>query len=463
MLSKKKLALANKILKAVDPTVQRIEPYQRDFLVSGESDIRGRLIVKSRRLGISTIIAIEAAIDVLTKPRWEVLFISKSREDAQDLLERARDAIKVVCQLTKGEDWEEHFKKLLPERDSLSYIKLSNGSTLRSVAASEDSARGKTANRLYLDEFAAIYPPDVADEIWRSALPTLATTGGMVTVVSTPKGKDNRFAKLWFDEKFPCERFHLPYTVCDRLVAIEDQLRAQFTEIEFEQEFNCSFDVLEGGLWTWAELNSLEIPRVDDRDISRGHNILAWDPASVNDLSAVLVINVDGRAKKVIHLEDISSLDWADQAQRVLALEEIYRPIKVVVDASGVGRVAVDLLKPIAGKIVQVHISKDLRAEMMLSIKSEAESKRFHICKSKWAETLKRDLFSFDMQKKAFPEIRSKVYGHHDFGDALILGWVEVKKLRRTIGIWTPNRPIRELSVQEHNYGSYNDGIRGPF
>lgn len=52
-------------------------------------------------------------------------------------------------------------------------------------------------NCIYLDEFAFVRP-GIADDLWKSLSPTLAT-GGKCIITSTPNTDEDRFAKIWFE------------------------------------------------------------------------------------------------------------------------------------------------------------------------------------------------------------------------------------------------------------------------
>lgn len=95
---------------------------------------------------------------------------------------------------------------------------LSNGSTVRSIPASEKQARGKSIDLLIIDE--ACY---VDEDIWRAARYTiLARPGARVVLSSTPRGRRDRFfAKHFYMAKdgpasiegITVESFHWPSLV----------------------------------------------------------------------------------------------------------------------------------------------------------------------------------------------------------------------------------------------------------
>ena len=72
-------------------------------------------------------------------------------------------------------------------------IKLENGSSLKTAAASKSPATGESLQLLYIDE-AALIPPHIIDEYWTSIQPTMSSfRGNQIILSSTPRGKGNLF------------------------------------------------------------------------------------------------------------------------------------------------------------------------------------------------------------------------------------------------------------------------------
>lgn len=448
VMPNKKLKLANQILKCVEPKASSLEPYQCSFLEAGDRD---RMALKSRQTGLSTIITIEAIIDALDKEKWTVLFLSKNQQDANRLLARSKEALQGLLRLMYGDEWPEYYEGMVTGTDSATNLKFSNGSELISLSASPRNARQFTASRVYLDEFAFV---DDATAIWEAVIPT-TTLGGLISVISTPNGTDGQgetFYRLWeAREELGFWSIEVPYTSSSRLIGREDDLRRKLEVTgggSFEQEYECSFKSIAGGVWSWEELNALDVPKgVDEQVLSRGYTLMAWDPAQKEDNSAVVVLWVDGDHKYVVHQEDLSGKEYPVQAERVLELERFYKPHKVVLDNTGVGAAVGDLLFPISKKLERVRLNSEMKSQCATSIKSEADANRLHIWKGPFSERLKKDLFAYDKDKKGWGRKRSRKDGHWDFGTALFLVWTALKK-KQTFGIWKPNRPLRGITQQ---------------
>lgn len=77
-------------------------------------------------------------------------------------------------------------------------IEFDNGSKIEAETTTKNTGRGKSISLIYLDEFAFVDPPSMAEDLWTSLSPTLST-GGKCLITSTPNGAENTFAKIWFD------------------------------------------------------------------------------------------------------------------------------------------------------------------------------------------------------------------------------------------------------------------------
>jgi len=124
-------------------------------------------------------------------------------------------------------------------------IELENGSKVIAASTSSSAVRGSSFNIIFLDEFAHIDPPSLADQFFTSVYPTISS--GQTTkvfIVSTPKGL-NMFYKLWND----AEEGRSDYVLIDihwSQVPGRDQKWKEETirntsEVQFSQEYECEF------------------------------------------------------------------------------------------------------------------------------------------------------------------------------------------------------------------------------
>jgi intein/homing endonuclease len=134
--------------------------FQSDTLQSFH-DYKFNIILKSRQMGISTLVSAYSLWEMIFHKDKSILIISLKQEDAKDVITKVRFANENLPAWLKE-------KKLEDNRLSL---KLENGSSIHGVATTKKSGVGKALSLLIIDEAALI---DEADELWTSAQPTLS-------------------------------------------------------------------------------------------------------------------------------------------------------------------------------------------------------------------------------------------------------------------------------------------------
>ena len=409
-----------------------LQPYQTEILKANPllhkqhlNQLRDRIIVKSRQIGISTILAIEAALDAFSIPNYNIVFLSKSDEDAKALLDQTRNILVELQQLnnylsgslpsTDGR------QSIFGDKDNKSEIKLINGSRLVSRSSSPKSARSLRADHLIFDEFAHHPEPE---EAWVAAIPTTGKgRKSRITVCSTPNGKKNYFYNLWkMTGHF--EKFSLPYEVCPWLdiERIKSLMGDEFNiPGKFEQEYECSFESFEGSLWTWSELEGYVT-----KDVPKGGlTVLGYDPANVHAKSAVVLVRLLKGKKTVIPLADLKNYPWHIQAEKVKQYVKDFEVSKVVYDKGGpVGNTVTDNLKHLGSRLVGVTFSKDFKRKTATSIKASCQKQQFAIVETEYTQMLLRDMSLYDLNRSGF--VQSKTEGHQDFLAALMLAWTEI-------------------------------------
>jgi len=141
------------------------------------------IILKSRQLGISTLVAGYSLWLMLFQKDKNVLCIATKQETAKNMV------TKVKFMFENLPSW----LKIPAEENNKLTLRLSNGSQVKAVSAAGDAGRSEAVSLLIIDEAAFI---DGVEEIWASAQQTLATGGGAI-VLSTPYGTGNWFHKTW--------------------------------------------------------------------------------------------------------------------------------------------------------------------------------------------------------------------------------------------------------------------------
>ena len=170
-------------------------------------------------------------------------------------------------------------------------LKLDNGCFLFSQATTASAAIGTTVHCLYVDE-AAYVPENIMQAFWKSVYPTLSSSLiSQCIVSSTPNGMNNKFFELW-DKAQRQENSFVPVRVDWWEVPGHDeewakQMRRDFGDEEFDQEFGLQFNVNSKLLLGSSELSFMKriekvYQWVELDKTNQEHNEyrnLKWDPS----------------------------------------------------------------------------------------------------------------------------------------------------------------------------------------
>lgn len=131
-------------------------------------------------------------------------------------------------------------------------IELSNGSTVRIGSVNQvDSCVGRSYDLIIFDEAALT---DGMEAFNVSLRPTLDKPNSKALFISTPRGKNNWFSKLFdrgFSDQFP-EWFSVKATWKDNPRMSESDVaeaRRSMSDAEFRQEYEADFSTFEGKIW----------------------------------------------------------------------------------------------------------------------------------------------------------------------------------------------------------------------
>ncbi len=172
---------------------------------------------------------------------WYAIF-NKSKEIAI-LANKQSTAVDILEDIKKGYEmlpaWMKPGISVYNKLD----IVFENGTKIFASATSEDSLRGHSCSKIFLDEFAHINS-GVTDKFWPSTLPVIAT-GGSIIVVSTPNGAVGKFYELYKEAQAGKNGF-VPFTINWNEIPGRDEewkekMVAQMGKLAFYQEFANSF------------------------------------------------------------------------------------------------------------------------------------------------------------------------------------------------------------------------------
>ncbi len=147
---------------------------------------RYSLVLKARQIGYSTL---GAVFFLWLAAFWEdqsLIMLSRNEREAIKLLSKADYAYKRLP------EW---MRERMPKRidANVKRISFGNGSVIESLPSKEDPARGSTASKIFVDEWAFLDNPEQA---W-AAIEPVADVGGSIIGISTANGAGNFFHTLW--------------------------------------------------------------------------------------------------------------------------------------------------------------------------------------------------------------------------------------------------------------------------
>lgn len=275
------------------------------------------LILKSRQLGITTLVAAYSLWLSLFNSDKAILIISIKQEVSKEIITKVRFA-------------NEHLPSWLKEKETTNNhmsLKFENGSQVSATSSAKDAGRSKALSLLIVDEAAFI---DEAESIWTSAYNTLST-GGRAIILSTPNGVGNWFHKMWTNAEKKKNDFHtlrLPWNLHpERDQRWRDEQTKQLGVKGANQECDCDFlssgtNVVDLMTLKWYEDNK-EMVR-DRKEARRGEALWIFDePKSDRDyLVCADVARGDGTDFSAAHVFDIETLEQVAEFQDQLGTRE---------------------------------------------------------------------------------------------------------------------------------------------
>jgi hypothetical protein len=159
--------------------------FQDDAIIDFRNN-RFNIILKSRQLGLSTLVASYALWMAIFQRDKNILIIATKLAIAQNFIK------KVKVMLRSLPKW-----LVLPEvtSDNKQTIEFSHGSVVKAVPTSDDAGRSEALSLLIIDEAAFVKN---FDTLWMGLYPTLST-GGDAIILSTPNGVGGQYHKIYTD------------------------------------------------------------------------------------------------------------------------------------------------------------------------------------------------------------------------------------------------------------------------
>lgn len=199
-----------------------LDPWQAEMLAR---DTRRDILNCSRQAGKSTTAAVLALHEAVYRPASVTVLISPSQRQSSELFRKVVELRELLP-----------FRPDLLEDNRLS-MQVRNGGRVLSLPGSEATIRGISAVTLLVEDEAA----RVADALYLSVRPMLATSNGRLVLMSTPFGRRGHYSDIWHDGT-DWRKVKVPATDVPRISRdfLEEERRSM-PAWWFEQEYLCEF------------------------------------------------------------------------------------------------------------------------------------------------------------------------------------------------------------------------------
>jgi hypothetical protein len=239
-------SLASDLAAALDPVIfarrAGIEPdaWQADVL---RSSSRRMLLNCSRQSGKSTTTAAVGLHQATYRPGSLVLLLSPSLRQSAELFRKVAQVYTATGATVS------------PKAESALRLELDNGSRVISLPASEATIRGYSAVDLLLIDEAA----RVADDLYHTVRPMLATSSGRLIALSTPYGKRGWWSDAWHGSH-DWKRVQITAEQCPRIPpAFLAEEREQIGAWWFQQEYECMFLDAESQAFSTVDIERAQV------------------------------------------------------------------------------------------------------------------------------------------------------------------------------------------------------------
>ncbi len=319
---------------------------------------RTTCVVAPRQSGKSRALGVLALHWAFRTPGQLVLIVSASEAAARRLLGEASD-VATRSPLLAG--------SVVDEQAAI--LRLSNGSTIRSVPASERAIRGYSTDLLIADECA-----QVEDSILLgAAIPTTAARpDSRIVLASSPQGPEGAFYSFAEDDS---EHVEVHRWTLDDAEWIGDEVvaaaRAALAPAQFSREYEGSF----------ADVAADE--RVIAAELIREAQRRELPPSPILFYGADIARKPEGDESVLVRLESTGNarVEWAkrgastmEQAGRIAALKRDEPDARLTLDSIGLGMGVLDRVRElkVPGVTPFVSSARAGRTDRFLNLRAEA-------------------------------------------------------------------------------------------
>ena len=336
-------------------------PYQMKWV---EDTARFKIGLWSRQTGKSFATACESVTDCAAQPKgtsclWVVL--SAGERQALEWMEKAK---KWTAAVKATVDSYEEIRGSANALLSRAEIRFANGARIVAIPANPDTARGYSAN-LVLDEFAIHERPF---DIWAAIYPSITNPLNgekRLRIVSTPKGRGNKFADLWeHNDHYSKHKVTIEDAVRMGLPIDIEELKAGVDDPDiWAQEYMCEFIDNTSVLLPYEMIGKCESATIKDDGSSPV--FIGMDIGRSKDLSVIVTAVQCGDVLVAVDIAELRNMPFNDQLEILLSKGRERRVQRVCIDSTGIGAMlAEEAARKGGGKFEGVQFTVQSKGEM---------------------------------------------------------------------------------------------------
>jgi hypothetical protein len=391
-----------------------LKPFHREWLRLLMDDDKDRLAISAPTgFGKTTIFGVAYPLWLsIFKPNSRSLIVSKTiRTQSSNVLDEVKRTIEnneLLSTYMSSEQEKEWSKEKLV---------ITNGSSIF-YSSYATSVRGVHVDYIFADEVATYLETET---YFRDVTSRAVAKKGKIAAVSTPLNTTDLLAqlmnnKVYFSRSYPAivngesiwaERFPINELM---------RVKLEQGESNFEKNYMCNpIAESENAVFPIKLIMECFNYETGFNSNVEGRTFLGCDFAVAKgptaDFDAYVVIEKLGNSFIIKHIEIHRGFPIDAKVRRIIQLNELYKPVKVIIDESGIGTAILEELRSNALPIIAQSFHSAARNNLLMSLKNILDGKKLVIPRSKDDSMAIKLTDELVAQLIGFKETKSKATG----------------------------------------------------
>lgn len=377
--------------------------YQTD-LYNNKS--RFKIILKGRQLGVSTVLAYQAAINCIFNNRSQII-VSASQRQSNHINQMISRYLPTMIKYANSKGL-----NITLTSDTKTEKQFSNGKSIHTMPCSPNTIRGFSGD-VFVDEFALHrYDKEIL-----TAITPIITRGYNITIASTPLGQNNAFYEVWNNtrkyDSYDRIQISIYDAIKDGLDIDIEQIRAGLDEDSFEQEYNCQFIDESSSYFPFSLIKSC-ITDIST-EFMEGETFMGIDVGRINDRTEIITVVKVNDQLFIKNRISLQNTPFDEQYQIIKNEIDRQKPISIYGDSTGLGRQLMEQLSSTDSRVVGMSITNANKNDMFTNMKMLMEK---GMLRFEADETLIRQLHSIRRSLTASNNVKFEgsrdTSGHYD-------------------------------------------------